>query len=224
MKKCLFLARRKIKKVGKLIKSKIEELPRSTSWPANPDDLQQEKVQIPHMLELFLTTFLTNETVPSERVTRLVKSLGQDIINNVTRGKLKTAKHTQLGVFVKRKTGSRVLIDCLNRLGHTISYHEVNLQETGFSEKQVEHQLVREYVPPAVQPSTFLTFVYDNCDHKPETLRGATMHCTNGIIIQRKSRNGQPDEAPAEENTNPLVKRKSFALVNIDITPYHQLH
>ena len=155
------MARRKIKKVGKLIKSKIEELPRSTSWPANPDDLQQEKVQIPHMLELFLTTFLTNETVPSERVTRLVKSLGQDIINNVTRGKLKTAKHTQLGVFVKRKTGSRVLIDCLNRLGHTISYHEVNLQETGFSEKQVEHQLVREYVPPAVQPSTFLTFVYE---------------------------------------------------------------
>ena len=217
------MARRKIKKVGKLIKSKIEELPRSTSWPANPDDLQQEKVQIPHMLELFLTTFLTNETVPSERVTRLVKSLGQDIINNVTRGKLKTAKHTQLGVFVKRKTGSRVLIDCLNRLGHTISYHEVNLQETGFSEKQVEHQLVREYVPPAVQPSTFLTFVYDNCDRNPETLAGATMHCTNGIIIQKKSRNGQPDEAPTEQNTNPLVKRKSFALVDIDITAYHQL-
>ena len=132
------------------------------------------------------------------------------IMYNVTRGKFKTAKHTQLGVFVKRKTGSRVLIDCLNRLGHTISYHEVNLQETGFSEKQVEHQLVREYVPPAVQPSTFLTFVYDNCDHKPETLTGATMHCTNGIIIQRKSRNGQPDEAPTEENTNPLVKKKVF--------------
>ena len=142
---------------------------------------------------------------------------------NVTRGKFKTAKHTQLGVFVKRKTGSRVLIDCLNRLGHTISYHEVNLQETGFSEKQVEHQLVREYVPPAVQPSTFLTFVYDNCDHNPETLTETTMRFTNEILIHRKSRNGQPDEAPTEENANPLVKRKSFAPVDIDITPYHQL-
>ena len=44
------------------------------------------------------------------------------------------------------------------------------------------------------------------------------MHCTNGIIIQRKSRNGQPDEAPTEENTNPLVKRKYFAPVDIDNT------
>ena len=127
----------KIKKVGKLIK-----LPISTSWPPNPDDLRQEKIQIPHLLELFLTTLLTNETVPSERVKRLVKSLDKDIIY-VTRGKL-TAKQTQPGVFVKRKTGSRLLIDYLNRQGHTISYHEVNSLETSFSEKQVEHQLVRE--------------------------------------------------------------------------------
>ena len=33
-----------------------------------------------HLRELFLTTLLTNETVPPERVKRLVKSLGQDII------------------------------------------------------------------------------------------------------------------------------------------------
>ena len=131
----------KIKEVGKLIKSKIEELPIKTSWPPNPHDLRQEKVRIPHLFELFLTTLLTNETVPSERVKRLVKSLGQDIIDNLTRGKLKITKHTQLGVFVKRKTLSRLLIECVNQLGHTISYHEVNLLETAFSEKQIKHQL-----------------------------------------------------------------------------------
>ena len=49
------------------------------------------------------------------------------------------------------------------------------------------------------------------------------MRFTNEILIHRKSRNGQPDEAPTEENANPLVKRKSFAPVDIDITPYHQL-
>ena len=170
----------KIKEVGKLIISKIEELPISTYWPPNPDELWQEKVQIPHLFELFLTFLLTNETMLSEWVKHLVKSLGQDIICNVTRGKLKTAKHTQVGVFVKRKIGSRLLIDCINRLGHTISYHEVNSLEAGFSEKQVEHQLVGEYVSPAVQPSTFLAFFNDNCDHN---------HCTNGIIIQSKSGN-----------------------------------
>ena len=126
--------------------------------------------------------------------------------------KTKIGKHTQL----KRKTGSKLLIDCLNRLKHTISYHEVR-------EKQVEHQLVRAYFPPAVQPSTFLTFVYDNCDHNPETLTGATMHCTIGIIIQRKSVNDQTDEPPTEKNTNPPIKRKSFAHIDVDITPYHLL-
>ena len=75
VKKCLFLARRKLKKLGNLLKA--------------------------HLRELFLTTLLTNETVPPERVKRLVKSLGQD---NITRGKLKTAKHTRLGVYVIQVT------------------------------------------------------------------------------------------------------------------------
>ena len=68
-----------------------------------------------------------------------------------------------------------------------------------------------------------MTFVYGNCDHNPETITGATIHCINGIIIQEKSGNDQPDEAPTEENTKPSVKRKSFTPVDIDITPYHQL-
>ena len=109
---------------------------------------------------------------------------------------------------MKRKIGSRLLIGCLNRLGHSISYHKVNSLETAFAEQQVQHQLVQAYVPPAVQPSTFLTFVYDNCDHNPETLTGATMHCTNGIIIKKENLNDQPAEMPLEENTTPTVKRK----------------
>ena len=127
----------KIKEVGKPIKSKIEELLIITSWHPNPDDLRQEKVQIPHQLELFLETLLTNEIVSSKSLKRLVKSLGQDVIYHVTRGKLKTVKLTQLGVFMKRKTGSRLLIGYLNRLRHTISYHEVNSLGAEFSEKQV---------------------------------------------------------------------------------------
>ena len=47
------------------------------------------------------------------------------------------------------------------------------------------------------------------------------MHCTNEIIIQRKNGNYQADEAPAEKNTNSSVK--VFTIVDLDITPYHQL-
>ena len=79
-----------------------------------------------------------------------MKSLDQDIIYKVTQEKHKTAKQIQGGVFVKRKTGSRLLIECINQLGHMISKHEVNSLEIGFSEKQTEYQLVRAYIRPAV--------------------------------------------------------------------------
>ena len=85
--------------------------------------------------------------MPSERVKRLVKSLGQDITYNIIRGKLKTSKHTQLGVFVKKKAGSSLLIKCLNQLGHMNSYHEANSLETAFSEKQFK-------ASPSIRPTS----------------------------------------------------------------------
>ena len=112
-----------------------------------------------------------------------------------------------------------MIIDCLNRLGHTISYHEVNSLETAFAEVQVHHQLFQSYVPPSVHPSMFVTFVYDNCDHNPESLSGVSMHVTNGIIIQLSNRNNellQIDEA----NTPIIEKHKSFIPMETDILPY----
>ena len=82
-------------------------------------------MKIPKLLDTFLKTMFTKDT-PSVRVKRLIKSIGQDLIYNTNRGVIKTVKHTQLGLFVKRVTGSRQMIDCFNRLGHTLSHHEVN--------------------------------------------------------------------------------------------------
>ena len=123
----------------------------------------------------------------NKRTSRLVKSIGQDILFNSTKGRVKTIKQLQLGVFTKRKTGSKLLIECLNKLGHSVSYYEVNRFETFLAEQQNDNMCLLSYVPNTVQPSTFVTFVYDNCDHNPETLGGQVMHFTNGIIIQKVS-------------------------------------
>ena len=205
--------------IAKLIKDEIVSSIKDSKWPPNPETIRDQNIKIPKLLETFLKTLLSKETTESDRVQRLVKSIGQDIIYNVTREKTKTVKHTQLGTFVKRITGSRLIIDCLNRLGHTISYHEVNSLETAFAEVQVHHQLFQSYVPPSVHPSMFVTFVYDNCDHNPESLSGVSMHVTNGIIIQLSNRNNellQIDEA----NTPIIEKRKSFIPMETDILPY----
>lgn len=178
----------RIKAIATMIKTEINESGKNklfSSWPPPEEEIKFERVVIPPMLSTFLCTLLTTDK-PSDRVTRLINSIGQDIIYNSSSGRIKTIKHVQLGIFTKRKTGSKLLLNCLNRLGHSISYDEVNNVETSFAEVQASNKNHRSFVPNNVQPSTFVTFVYDNCDHNPETLSGVSMHCTNGILIQKK--------------------------------------
>lgn len=207
----------KVKDIANLIRNELMALKEQSVWPPNPDKIRNENVIIPNLLNTFLTSLLTKHGKPSDRVKRLIKSLGQDIMYNVTRGNIKTVKHTQLGIFIKRVTGSRLVIDCLNRFGHTISYHEINSLETAFAEVQMQHQLVPSYVPPRVLPSKFVTFVYDNCDHNPESLSGTSMHVTNGIMIQLSDLSNQLRNSDQELNVR---KRKSFTAMNIDIAHY----
>lgn len=209
----------KVIDIAKLIRNEIMSLKEQSVWPPNPDSIRSDNVVIPNLLDIFLTSLLTKRRKPSERVKRLTKSLGQDLMYNATRGNIKTVKHTQLGIFIKRITGSRLVIDCFNRFGHTISYHEVNALETAFAEVQMHHQLARTYVPPRVIPSKFVTFVYDNCDHNPESLSGISMHVTNGIMIQLSDRSNQSQSNNQDLN---IRKRKSFTAMDIDIAHYKQ--
>ena len=188
----------KVKKVALIVKDELKEYESCFStWPPSDKDLNRDTV-IPKLLKVFLQTLLTKSNDASDRVQRLVKSIGEDIIYNSSKGRIKTAKHLQLGLFTKRKTGSKLLITCLNRLGHSMSYEEVNYVETYFAELQINQQNLRRYVPFNIKPNVFVTYVYDNCDHNPESLFGETMHCTNGIMIQ---------ETTDGVKTNPLPMR-----------------
>ena len=55
-----------------------------------------------------------------------------------------------------------------------------------FAETQANNRNHHSFVPNNVQHSRFVTFAYDNCDHNPKTISGVSMHCTNGILIQRR--------------------------------------
>ena len=190
----------KIMKVAEIIREEIEKsLSPFSRWPPQPDEILNKNVVVPNMLDLFLKSLFSRVHPVSKRVEHLCKSVGQDIVYNQSKGKLKTVKHVQLGIVTKRRTGLRFLFDVLNRMGHSISYDEVNNVETSFAEHQMHHQSRRSFVPNNIQPSTFITFVYDNCDHNPETLSGTSLHCTNGIIIQRPTQNHpvhQSDHVP----------------------------
>ena len=211
-----------IKDVARYSRASIEKLKTTSVWPPDPEDIRQGDIKIPELLQLFLLNLFTTESPVSERVHIFVKSLAQDMIYCVSRSRGKTVKYTELRIFIKKKTGCKQIVEALNRLGHCISYHEIDALETAYADSQVNHQLFRTYIPTGVQPSIFVTFVFNNCDHNPETLSGTSIHCANGIIIQMKKQNRQLPMHINIQNNAPITKRKSFTPVNMDILPYYQ--
>ena len=113
------------------------------------------------------------------------------------------------------------MIHCLNRLGHCLSYCELLSIETYIAETESkrEYQL---YVPNNIQPSQFVTFVFDKCDHNPESLKEVSMHCTNGIIIQRVNNRNQVTNAETNVLVPAETRRRSFHPIHSEITPYYQ--
>ena len=84
-----------INAVANLIKSKIKEIKNPySSWPAPASEIKQHNVFIPRELYLFLEILFGK----SAKGKRLINSIGQDIIYNSTRGRIKTVKHIQTGI------------------------------------------------------------------------------------------------------------------------------
>ena len=127
---------------------------------------------------------LTSTNKKTDRISRIVNSLAQDLIYNVSAGKKKVPKHVQLGLTVTLKTDSVSTIRWLNRFGHSISYDEINGTEATLAEEQLNNENVCRYVPNNIQPGMFVTFVYDDCDHNTESLDNVTLYGTNRIVIQ----------------------------------------
>ena len=156
-----------------------------------------------------------------------MSSIGQDLIYHVNSGRKQTSKHTTLSFLIKRKTGSKELITWTNKFGHGISYDEVLILETSMAMEHSQHQVHRSFTPSIIQPATFVTFIWDNNDINPESLKGITMHCTNGIIIQLTSSRNDSESLfptfPATSSPNyPIAKskKKSFQPMTNEMPSY----
>ena len=213
---------KKIEEVASLIREHIKSFEGIfKKWPPESSEVRAENVKLPISLKLLLKLILrSNPCKESDRLRWLIDSIGQDIVFNATSGKAKTVKHIQLGMFLKRKTGSKEIVTCMNRLGHSLFYSELLELETNIAEKESSTKS-QDYIPKKVEKENFVAYVYDNCDHNPETLSGVSIHCTNGIMIQRPrnlEENGTCfviDQTPTEK-----CLRRSFTPIDTSITPY----
>ena len=175
-----------VKRTAKFLRQELLNSPNVYSpWSPTERELLSAKYITPLLAEAFLSTLLISRGSKSSRLTRIISSLAQYLAYNASFGRKRLQKHMQLGIFVKRKSGSVNLIPWLSHLRHTVSYDEINSIETKLAEDQANRREPRKFVPNNIQPTVFVTFVYDNCDHNIESICNLTLHGTNGIIVQK---------------------------------------
>ena len=63
-------------------------------------------------------------------ISRRASTLSQDVLFYESKGKVKPSKHLCMGLSMKSLTGSRRIIEILNRLGHSVCYHTTEEIET----------------------------------------------------------------------------------------------
>lgn len=118
----------------------------------------------------------------STKINRLINSVCNDVVFAVSRGKIKPGKQLSLSLGIKSQTGSRRVVEVLNRFG--VSYNIVEENDT-----QLASDITfRDQFKPdgLLTESELLTsLAWDNFDENIETLSGAgTFHDTVGICYQ----------------------------------------
>ena len=153
------------------------------------DNLKECIPTIPKQLDLFFRTLLVGITPTfqdAQHVTadRKVTSMASDTIFNVSHGTVKPFKYTTIGLSLASLTGSKLVLQVLNRAGHSINYNEVKGLEIEFA-----YSVAAEGrdSPDGILllPGLATSCVWDNNDASVETLDGkATLHSTVGHTYQ----------------------------------------
>ena len=133
----------------------------------------------------------------------------------ITGGKTKPPKHVLLPFAVKSWTGNTELIRTLNRLGHSISYSQVQEIDTALCLQKLAMSKEDTALPGNIYPGVFTTLAWDNIDRLEETISGeGTSHRVNGIAVQPKV------EGPLPQNVLPevITKKKKYQPWPINVT------
>lgn len=201
--------------------------------PITAEGLAEGIVDTPLPLLNFFRLIVAGSETLTEHTERQAQALCDDVMFITSRGKAKPAKHLCLGLGIKSLTGSRRIIEILNRFGHCISYHTIESIETELATTITE----RHHALPdgmAQQSGLCTGLAWDNYDENNETLSGSeTLHDTVGICYQNM-KNMREEESQEEsqhvfESQRPLTqtdrrmkKLRSFQIQQNTLEPYRK--
>ena len=114
---------------------------------------------------------------------------------------MQASKQILLGYGVKTLTGNVELVRTLNRFGHSVSYSQLEKNDTALCLQKLAAALNEQVIlPESIQPYLFTNLAFDNIDHLEETLTGAgTTHRVNGIAVQPRVYGPHPQKLELPE-------------------------
>ena len=124
----------------------------------------------------------------SKSTNRKITSIAQDSIFAVSNGRQPTTKHIGLlAVAIKHLTGSKALIEILNRLQHCIGYHDLLRTDTSIANTIIQNATEGGVIIPShIISGTFVQATADNNDLTESTLDGKnTTHGTTLVLYQQ---------------------------------------
>lgn len=141
---------------------------------------------IPDELYILIKSLLSGpRTSKNERKEIKIASICSSIIYSMTNGAVKPSTSLSLGLVTKSITGSRQMVEILNRLGHCVSYTMVEELETELAYGSSAHEHILPYGLVNENSDLRTHVAFDNFDKFVETSSGKdTLHDTVGIVYQ----------------------------------------
>ena len=195
-------------------------------------DVIEGETEIPKILVKFLHYLIggpDSRRGNTDMNTKRIGSIASDIVYSTTAGRKKPGKQLKLGLTVKSLTGSKRVIEVLNRLGHCASYTTLEELETELTYSMEDNDLTPDGIEK--DPNLATGVAFDNFDRFVETLSGKdTLHDTVGIVYQcdTTTTNASIQEVPCKTvekgSVNKVTnrRRRSYEPVGLDIEPYRK--
>lgn len=147
-----------------------------------------------------------NSKLYSTKLERCASSSSQDALYIVQNGHVKPRKQIILGMAIKSMTGSKKIVQMLNRFGHIIDYRTTEELETSLSEAIQNKQ---QACPEGTIDKMVMGLAFDNFDELTETMLGEDMlHDTMGILYQHKVNPNQAVGTSGETVPQPCKSAK----------------
>lgn len=136
-------------------------------------DVIEGECDVPKELYVLIECLIKGpRTMKSAKKERKIFSICNSIIFSMSNGAIKPSSCIALGLTMKSITGSRKVIDILNRMGHSISYTSAEELETELAFGAAQNRFILPYGLIPNNPNLRTHVAFDNFDKYVETTSG----------------------------------------------------